>query len=261
MPGFRTLAPDDRIIAEINDMLDWRAAAFLPDGRVSGKVSPGKRAHPVKLPDSRIKLLDQIVDLAGKRVLEVGCFEGLHTLGLLHFTDDVTAVDLRPINVCKTLMRLSMHGASAKVFVADCEQLDASFGRFDIVFHFGVLYHLDNPVQHLANIAGLADTLYCDTHVARDGAPLKSELVGDERYEYAPLDEKGWSDPFSGAHAMSKNLTTASLERALTRAGYTQTRVLQLRDERNGPRILLLASRSLDLSHVADARSQAGSGT
>jgi tRNA (mo5U34)-methyltransferase len=254
--SFRNLSLDDRIIEEVNDLLDWRAAALLPDGRVSGKVSPGKRANPVKLPDKRIKLLDEFIGLGGKSVLEVGCFEGLHTLGLLHFTDDVTAIDLRPVNVCKTLMRLSLHGAAAKVFLADCEHLDASFGRFDVVFHFGVLYHLDNPVQHLANLATLADTLYCDTHVARENVPLKTEIVDGETFHYAPLGEQGWADPFSGAHAFSKNLAMESLERALQRAGYSQRRVVQVRDERNGPRILLIASRTLDLAHVPDAREQ-----
>lgn len=252
LADFRALNLDQQALDDANKLFDWRAVAPLPDGRLLGKPSKGKRDALQKIPDNRILLLNKIVPLAGKSVLEVGCFEGLHTLGLRHFTDNVTAIDVRPANVFKTLARLSMHGADAKVFVADCETMDASFGTFDVCFHIGVLYHLVDPVRHLQKVASLASTLYLDTHVAPPNRRLEKEQIDGEEYSYITVTEGGWADPFSGKHKTSKHLALESLRRAITKAGYGKQKLLQYRDERNGPRVLIVASRVLDLAKVRE---------
>src|SRR6187402_2570904 len=128
------------IISEVNSMLDWHAGTIL-NGEILGRlgVKAGKRTEPGDVPDRRIVNLHEAINLTGKSILEVGCFEGIHTLGLRLYCKDVTAVDIRPSNVVKTLTRLSMHGSDAKVFVADVETLSEEFGSFDLVFHCGVL--------------------------------------------------------------------------------------------------------------------------
>lgn len=218
-----------------------------------GRLTEGKRPNPNAIPDNRIRRLHRAINLKNKSVLEIGCFEGIHTIGLRHFTRHVTAIDVRPVNVFKTLARLSLHGADAKVFVADCEAIDASFGRFDVIFHFGVLYHLHDPVTHLLKLGGVGETIYLDTHVAEPGAEHMHYEAGGARYAFTPVKEGGWDDPFSGTQASARHLTLDSLERALTTAGFAAQRVTQVRRERHGPRVLILASKSLDLAHVAEA--------
>ena len=243
-----TLPISDAVLEEVNRLLDWRAAAPLPDGRILGRTYEHKRSSVNAIPDKRIVLLNELLPLRDRSVLEIGCFEGIHTMGLLQFSSNVSGLDLRPVNVIKTLTRLSLSGRSAPVFVANCEELDASFGRFDLIFHFGVLYHLMKPVEHLQALARLSDTIYLDTHfAAKDKANLTVEVNG-ETYSYAQFNEQGWLDPFSGADPTSIHLSYESLRRALSAAGFRNMSLLNYRDERNGPRLLIFASRSVDTS-------------
>lgn len=241
---FRKLSPSDRDLEEINAMLDWYAGTLL-DGRLIGRlgVRPGKRTDPAPVPDARIVMLHRLVDLRNKSVLEVGCFEGIHTLGLRMFTEDVTAVDVRPVNVVKTLARLSFHGTWAKVFLADVEEPDPSFGVFDVIFHCGVLYHLVKPVEHLRAVGRMCRYLFLDTHVARDERRIEKFEAAGFNYLGARHDEGGWGDPFSGTGRYGLWLTRESLEGAVRRAGFAEIKVLEEREERNGPRLALLASR------------------
>lgn len=252
-PDRKTLGISDEILDEVNAMLDWRAAAPLPDGRILGKMHEKKRATINGIPDKRITILNNLVPLADRSVLEIGCFEGIHTMGLLHYTKNVTAIDVRPVNVLKTLTRLSLSGASAPVFIANCEKLDASFGRFDIVFHFGVLYHLMQPVEHIRALAEFTDTIYLDTHFATRERSTETVTIGGHTYDFALFNEHGWLDPFSGADPGSIHLSYDSLKRAVINAGFVNYRLINYRDERNGPRVLIFASKTRDVSQFPGA--------
>lgn len=107
----------DEDLAEFNRLLPWHAGTQLADGRIMGSLEarPGKREAIQPIPDKRITRLDDILNLDGKQVLEIGCFEGIHTIGLCSYGAKVTAVDLRPINVIKTAVRLAAYGYSATV--------------------------------------------------------------------------------------------------------------------------------------------------
>jgi tRNA (mo5U34)-methyltransferase len=241
------LTISDRELAEINAMLDWHAGTLLPDGRLLGKlaVRAKKRVDPQRIPDKRIVKLDQLVGLSGKRVLEVGCFEGIHTLGLRQYCDDVTAIDVRPANVMKTLARLAYHGSHAKVFQMNVEELNVDLGVFDVIFHCGVLYHLLNPVEQLISVGNLTSKyLFLDTHIARDEKKIETRLCDRLEYRGAYHDEGGWRDPFSGKDARAFWLTYESLIASLRLAGFQDTQLLEERSERNGPRVSLLASKT-----------------
>lgn len=240
--------PSDRDLDEINKTLDWFAATALPDGRVLGRLGrrKGKRDKLQALPDRRIKMLDERIGLTGKRVLEIGCFEGVHTAGLARLGAEVTALDVRPANVMKTLTRLAYHGENAQVLQADAEALTIEPGAFDVVFHFGVLYHLVDPVAHLMSLKGVASFIYLDTHIAPDGASetiscASADGSSQETYEGAFYKEGGWRDPFSGKGERAFWLTKPALFQALAAAGFAHIDEIEHRDERNGARILLAA--------------------
>ncbi|MGE0742050.1 MAG: class I SAM-dependent methyltransferase [Hyphomonadaceae bacterium] len=243
--SFPLPSPSDSDLAEINKILDWHAAAELPDGRLLGRLdrNPGKRNEPARVPDPRIRWLNRAVKLKGKSVLEIGCFEGIHTIGLKHFTDSVTAIDVRPQNVVKTLTRLSWHGLSANVYQFDADRIGGDFPKYDVIFHFGVLYHMLRPVEHLINLGAHCDYLYLDTHVAADSDMLMSFAVGENVYDGVRRNEGGWSSPFAGTEDAALWLTRDSLMRALRDAGFVDMQILQDRAERNGPRLLILAWR------------------
>jgi tRNA (mo5U34)-methyltransferase len=233
----------DEQLSEVNKLLPWAAGTILDDGRLLGTIDPQltKRTKPNQIPDRRIVRLNERLSLRGKSVLEVGCFEGIHTIGLRMFTDDVTAIDIRPANVIKTLTRLAYHGTYAKVFQQDVELLDERFGHFDLIFHCGVLYHLIGPAEHLLALGRMTPRLFLDTHVAENEPKRINRTVREISYEGAYHDEGGWTNPFAGRDAKALWLTLESVQSLLREAGFRSVELLERREERNGLRVSLLA--------------------
>jgi tRNA (mo5U34)-methyltransferase len=223
----------DESLEEINNSLNWHSGVTLPDGRLLGSLTKSKRKEPESIPDYRVERLHKTLDLNGKKVLEVGCFEGAHTASFLNYTDDVTAIDIRPQNVINTLMRLSVLGHKANVLVANVEDLDGSVEKFDVLFHCGVLYHLTNPVKHFKKLSGLSDYILLDTHIAHP-SEKPEEIDG---YEGVRRVEGGWSDPFSGKDSYAVWLTEESLKNLIKESGYSVFEEWETRTERNGLRI------------------------
>lgn len=243
MPRFEPILPDADLKL-INESLPWHAATELGDGRIIGSLTArkGKREQVEPIPDKRITRLDRELGLAGRTVLEIGCFEGIHTLGLCSYGARVTAVDLRPLNVIKTHARLSAYGESADVFAVDVEDPALELPHYDVVFHCGVLYHLEEPVRHLRKLLPCCDAIYLDTHIARedeDDATLES---GGRTYLGHAHREGGWNDPFSGRGKGAFWLRLSDLQSILQEAGF-EVDNWGVREERNGPRVGLLARR------------------
>lgn len=235
----------DADLNEFNGMLPWHAGTLLPDGRILGSLTARatKRESIESVPDKRITRLHKALDLSGKRVLEIGCFEGIHTLGLCSYGANVTAVDLRPINVIKTCARLAAYGVSANVFPLDVEDASVELPQFDVVFHCGVLYHLEEPVRHLKCLLPHCNAIYLDTHIAGEDES-EAKLVSDGKTYFGHHhDEGGWKDPFSGRGSGAFWLKLSDLEVLLKESGFTVD-VWGIRDERNGPRVGLLAVRA-----------------
>ena len=106
------------------------------------------------------------LSLENKFVLEVGCGIGLLTDFFEGWNCDIVSTDGRPANVTENLRRYP-HRAG-RVFTADLDKIGSHkrFGEFDIVFCYGVLYHLSEPVIALANMAlACAEMFLLDTRV------------------------------------------------------------------------------------------------
>jgi len=227
----------DANLLEINETLNWHSGVELPDGRVLGSLTNSKRTTPEPIPDYRVVKLNELIGLKNKSVLELGCFEGAHTLSFLKYTDDVTAVDVRPQNVINTLTRLSAFGKKADVFVCNVEDIDTTLGVFDVIFHCGVLYHLSNPVEHFLKLKGMCKYMLLDTHIASDTIPKKSMTHEEKQYNGVSYMEGGWRDPFSGLDKSSFWLSEESLRELIQDSGYSVEEKWEYRTERNGPRI------------------------
>lgn len=239
---------DDTDLAELNTILDWKSFVADRQGRRFGNVAwAGKRNEPQVIPDPRILLLNEQLQLADKHVLEIGCFEGNHTVGLTRLATRVTAVDSRIANVVKTIVRCAMFGEYPAVFKCDVEArpLDVSGLQADVVHHVGVLYHLKDPVRHLRDLGVIARVgVMLDTHYALDADATAAYTVDGKEYRYRRYEEFGLADPFSGMHEHSKWLRLDDILGLLADAGLSDVRVLQKRNERNGPRMLVIAVRA-----------------
>lgn len=115
------------------------------------------------------------LDLQGRSVLELGAGVGDHTTFFLDRGCTVLAVEPRPENchVFRTLMtRQRQSGYAAvdrcRLLHSDVESLGQFVSeRFDVVYAYGLLYHLSDPGAALASMAErCADLLLLETCVS-----------------------------------------------------------------------------------------------
>ena len=240
------IALTDRELQDFQEAVDWKTGMQLPDGRVLG--IDGKRGKLTIGIDPRVELFEQMFESADKRVLEVGCCEGIHTVQLARVCQHVTALEVRPKNIVGTLVRAFVHDTdNVKVKLADARDLNGDDEQFDAVFHVGVLYHLMDPVEHLCKLGELADRLLLDTHVCLDDTTFErsDETYNGKTYRsYVYGSEAGWRDMFSGLEPESRWLHVDALQEALRDAGFDDVNLIEQRIERNGPRVTIIAQRS-----------------
>lgn len=238
---------DDEELAELNTMLDWNSFVVDSYGRRFGMAAWGsKRDMPETIPDRRIVKMHERFNLTDKHVLEVGCFEGSHTLGLLQYSPKVTAVDARINHVVKTLIRCAMFGYSPAVFKCDIESIpaDVSLLQADVVHHVGVLYHLSKPVEHLIDLGRyIKHGVMLDTHYCLAEEVMGKYFVNGKEYRYKYYLEYGKKEAFSGVYNHSKWLLLEDIISCLQQAGFERIEIVEKRQERNGARVLLFAER------------------
>ena len=119
---------------------------------------------------ARLAHLDSLgLPVAGKRFLDVGCGVGHHGAFYAERGCSVLCIDAREENI----QALRRRYPQLEAHVANAETDDLSrFGAFDIVHCYGLLYHLENPIAALRNIAAvcreilLLETIVCDHPMA-----------------------------------------------------------------------------------------------
>ena len=237
----------DADIERLNRLLPWRCFTVDAHGRAVGGVAwRGKRTEPQTIPDPRIERFQERFDLTGQHVLEIGCFEGVHTIALCQRASSVTAVDARIENVVKTIVRCALYDVRPRVFVFDVD----GAGHTDLVLadlchHVGVLYHLTDPVTHLRRLGEwISRGVMLDTHYARHEDATDEYDVDGERFRYRGYAEHGRGDVFSGMRPHSKWLLLYDIVRVLSEAGFDTVEISETHDERNGPRALMFAERT-----------------
>jgi SAM-dependent methyltransferase len=136
------------------------------DGGVESFDTEGARA----INEARLAHLASLgLPLEGRRVLDVGGGPGHLAQFFVDRGCSVISTDARQENID----RMRDLYPALEGHVADVEEDDlAQFGHFDVVFCYGLLYHLENPVRALRNIVGvcgdllLLETMVCDSSAA-----------------------------------------------------------------------------------------------
>ena len=141
----------------------WWHSFELPDGSliqgVNSVESLRKRLAQFPIP----------ADLKGKRVLDIGCWDGWFSFEMERRGADVVAID----NWDNPRFRQIHAALRSRV---DYRQLDMyeltpnRVGRFDIVLFMGVLYHLKHPLLALERVCALTtDLAVVDSFILREG--------------------------------------------------------------------------------------------
>ncbi|KQL48743.1 hypothetical protein AN963_02790 [Brevibacillus choshinensis] len=108
--------------------------------------------------------------LAGKSVIDVGCGTGRLTEFLIGQGASVFGVDGREDNI----QQMRLFYSNVEVEVVDLETDDLlKYGPFDIVFYYGILYRLSDPLHFIKNAEKLcSDMILIETCITDALEPL-----------------------------------------------------------------------------------------
>ena len=156
-------AETQKLIARLQ-AFGWYHSIQLP----SGEVTPGLqtleqlrlRARQFPIPEN----------LRGKRVLDIGAWDGWFSFEMERRGANVVAVDA--VQSEKFLYARELLGSKVEYRISDVYDLHPrEFGMFDIVLFLGVLYHVKNPVLALERVCALSRDLVCvESFVTDDGS-------------------------------------------------------------------------------------------
>jgi GT2 family glycosyltransferase/SAM-dependent methyltransferase len=192
-----TPSPTHRLAAVFEQCGPWQSRFQVEGETIGGPYD--------FVADNRVTRLTGELDLAGRRVLELGCLEGGHSVALSRLGPrELVSVEGRAASFVRCCVVKNVFGLDNVRFAFDDvrQVTPARYGRFDVVVSMGVLYHLPDPHVLLANLAELTDVVYLSTHYANDRHPEngpQAELdtpLGRRRGRL--YQEYGLADPLSG---------------------------------------------------------------
>src|SRR5580704_8017691 len=196
--------------------LGWYHSLELPDGRViPGIISIDQLRE-------RIARYPIPQDLRGKRVLDIGAWDGWFSFEMERRGATVVAVDSARQETFFEARRLL--NSKVEYIVEDvCHLSPRDIGTFDIVLFFGVLYHLKHPLLALERVCELTRDLACVESLVIDDPPQPAAIPLLEFYETTALG--GQFDNWCGPN-------TACLLGFLRTAGFVNPRLIGVYDYR-----------------------------
>src|SRR5579884_1683300 len=149
--------------------------------------------------------------LPGIRCIDVGCHEGYYSLAMARRgVGEVLGVDVRPENLAKARFVAETLGVRNVQYEREnCEALSPDrHGVFELCLLLGILYHLENPMLCLRNVAAMTTELCI----------VETQVI-DEVHGEAEWGARAWTRPYAGVLALIDE--TGEYERAIGETGAT----------------------------------------
>ena len=198
----------------------WYHSIELPDGQVLEGL------QSLEQQKERLRRLPVPDDLSGKRVLDIGTWDGWFAFEMERRGADVTAID--SIEQPAFYLARDRLGAKVDYRVMDVYQLSAKTdGRFDLVLFLGVLYHLKHPLLGLEKVCEVTrDTALVESYVIDEGLPADGQAGSAPVMEFYEEDElanrlDNWVGP-----------NTACLLALCRAAGFARVKLLSVIEQR-----------------------------
>src|ERR1700733_5009656 len=142
--------------------MGWYHSFEFPDGSVIDGYMPlavqQERYSRYPIPD----------DLSGKRVLDIGAWDGWFSFEAERHGGQVLAIDYVEVPTFQQVHRRL--GSKVDYRVLDFYELpSAGLAKFDVVFFLGVLYHLRHPLLALEIVCGLTTDVAIVESFVTDG--------------------------------------------------------------------------------------------
>jgi Methyltransferase domain len=237
-------------LKEFNRIFDWRTGYPLPDGRYLGwSGNEYKNGYTKFMPgiEMRIQAVIDFLDPRGKTILEPGSCEGVLSVQLPQICEKVVSLEVRPQNIALALTRLYLHDVhNCEVRMMDVRNLDHTIGRYDILFHSGLLYHMRNPVEHLYKIANISECLLLSTHYGDCNGLFNPTSISTrgKSYDGFIYNEGGWDEPLAGVEDHAVWLDRSALLSLIEDVGFSQINIVQDYDSFPGKAIIIVAKRT-----------------
>src|SRR6202142_665641 len=166
--------------------LGWYHSIELP----SGEIIQGLQS--IELLKTRLSQFPIPADLRGKRVLDIGTWDGWFAFEMERRGAEVVAID----NWDNPRFREMHARLGSRVDYRQMDMYDLTperVGRFDIVLFMGVLYHLKHPLLALERVCALTREM-----AAVDSFVLREDHRPGAQVEQRPIMEFYENDEFGG---------------------------------------------------------------
>lgn len=217
-------------LKDINDSFKWSTITKLPDGRLLGN------GYKEKFKNKDINLLKSYFKRINiKQCLEVGCAEGYNTVKLAKIFKSVIATDVRPRNIIGAMIRqwvLELDNIEFQCLDLNNSGIVLDNIEIDIVYHTGVLYHLQHPIEHLKYIASITDKLFLATRCYDKESNIKlldCKISNWNEFRRYKVSEKSasWDRSFAGITDYSVWLHKNDIKAILHHVGFKKVTLLE----------------------------------
>jgi SAM-dependent methyltransferase len=192
LPGrlmFRNVSPTGLsrfVLKDVNARVDSARLPYpvtVEDRNVSAEAAHAEGQHVFNddlaraINTARLEFLASLdLPLTGKRVLDVGCGVGHHSVFYTERGCQVVGIDGRAENI--TMMKRLYPAVEGHT--GDVQEMNlSSLGAFDIVHCLGLLYHLDSPVSALRRLSAVCRELLIIETMVCDATPPVMVLVDE----------------------------------------------------------------------------------
>ncbi len=214
-------ADNPALRAELDSVIDEQRDAFYASGwwhsidLGAGRVTPGVHQLAELQRNYREFFLPE--DLTGKRLLDLGCWDGFYTFEAERHGAQVTSVDVwRPPTYFQAHAALSSQAVFHEKSVYELQRNE--LGGFDIVLFLGVLYHLKHPLLALERVCEMTN----------DFAVIETHAV-DNLYDVArPVMEFYEVDQLGGQYDNWWGPNSECVMQMARAAGFVRTEALRL---------------------------------
>ena len=187
----------DEIQQKVAELGPW----FYPFEFGDGVKAPTKIPPEVaEIFETRLEMVERaaVAHFKGRlpeiACLDIGCHEGFYSVAMARQgVGRVVGVDVRETNLRRARFVTEAMGLPQVSFrQGNCERLAATeLGRFELTLFLGVLYHLENPMLCLRNVAGLTKELCI----------VETQVI-DEVEGATEWGAREWKRPYQGALAV-----------------------------------------------------------
>lgn len=148
--------------------------------------------------DTRLRMVEPAVTayfgtrLQGLECLDIGCHEGFYALAMARLGMKVSAVDAREENLNRARFVADAMGLKVDYRQGRVETLaDDQQRRYPLTLFLGVLYHVEDPMRCLRQVAA----------VTGDMCVIETQVV-DEVEGYSEWGARDWQRPYQGILAV-----------------------------------------------------------